>query len=181
MSKEPWLSFGWTKAQYFQFIRSSLRRAFMRYPAGYKAAEPYTRTFDALLKNGKTKKQKEVQCQICKDWFKISHTQMDHVTPCGSLKEFSDFEPFISTLFCATDNLVPLCKATCHPIKTLADKNGISFSEAALAKKVIESLKLSAKVQQVILSGYGFNSCTNAAKRKAAWTEIHTKGEAIEK
>lgn len=174
MSKEPWLTFGWTKTQYFQFIRSALRRAFMRYPAGYKAMEPYTRIVDVLQKNGKIKKQKEVECQMCKGWFKPSHVQMDHVTPCGSLKGYEDFEPFVSTLFCGTDNLAPLCKETCHPIKTLADKNGISITEAETLKEIIRICKLPTKeiIDYCKQHGYNAQQLSNAEKRKQAVTAI---------
>lgn len=168
MNKQPWETFGWTKTQYFQFIRSNLRRAFMRYPASYKAIEPYTRTFNVTLKNGKTKKQKEVECQMCKGWFKVSHVQMDHKIPCGTLKDYSDLEAFISTLYCSTENLEPLCKETCHPIKTLADKNGISLEEAKVAKRIIEICKLPPKELLAFLLTYGYSgeAVSNAAKRK---------------
>ena len=105
----------WTEARYFQFIRTALRGAWTRYPVKHQV----------LRKAGKPVKGKrhktEYQCNECKGWFMGKEVQVDHVTPAGSLKEYSDLPKFVETLFCEADNLQVLCK-DCHKKKTDAER-----------------------------------------------------------
>lgn len=105
----------WTEARYWQFIRSALRRAFMRYPV--KTA--------VLNENRKTVKGKrhkfEYQCASCKKWYMNKEVQVDHITPAGSLKSYDDLPQFVETLFCEGDNLQILC-LDCHKAKTRQER-----------------------------------------------------------
>lgn len=108
----------WTSARYFGFIRSALRRAWTRYPVRYqamdKAKQPYT---------GKDKRTKWVyKCKQCKELFKSTEVQVDHIKPAGTLKDYKDLPSFVQNLFCEADNLQVLCKE-CHKEKTLKERN----------------------------------------------------------
>lgn len=99
----------WTKARYFSFIRSALRKAWSRYPVRFQvlkaASKPYT---------GKdTRRKWSYKCAQCKKWFMQKDVEVDHITPCGSLKEYTDLPRFVATLFCEEDNLRVVCKP-CH-------------------------------------------------------------------
>lgn len=99
----------WTKARFFSFIRSALRRTFIRWPPNYAARKlarrPYT---------GKNKLQKwEYQCAHCRKWHLGKNTQIDHIVPCGSLQSFDDLPGFTKRLLCEADGLQLLCKP-CH-------------------------------------------------------------------
>tara|TARA_R100000951_G_scaffold63860_3_gene53624 strand:+ start:4178 stop:4546 length:369 start_codon:yes stop_codon:yes gene_type:complete len=108
---KPYNGGEWTKARYFGFIRSNLRRA--RYPVIYKVKKAAERPY-----KGDNKRQKyEYQCAICKKWHMGKNVQVDHIKPCGSLKEFSDLPRFVETLYCEADNLRVLCK-DCHQVIT---------------------------------------------------------------
>lgn len=172
-NNEPWDSFGWSKAQYFNFLRSNMRRAFIKYPAGYACLEPYTTFEYTTYKNGKPKKQKWIRCARCGKLNIPSHIQVDHEVPCGSLKGFDDLERFISTLFCGTDNLVPLCKDTCHATKTLAEKQAVSFEQAKLIKEAITFSKLPVATQLSKLKELGIwdKGITNADKRRQCYQQ----------
>jgi 5-methylcytosine-specific restriction endonuclease McrA len=105
----------WTEAKYFQFIRSTLRNSFSRYPVKYqvlKASQRYV--------TGQRHKY-EHQCAKCKEWFKGKEVQVDHIKPAGSLKCYDDLPSFVSNLFCEADNLQVLCKA-CHKTKTAEER-----------------------------------------------------------
>lgn len=111
----------WTKARYWSFIRSALRRAWSKYPVRYqvltKAKVPY---------KGKDKRRKfNYRCAHCQKLFKQGDVQVDHILPCGSLNDYEDLPRFVSRLLCEEDNLQVLC-SKCHDKKTKEDKeNGL--------------------------------------------------------
>lgn len=108
----------WTKARYFAFIRSALRRAWQKYPVKWQvlgaSASPNDGRFDSRTK-------KMYQCNVCKNWFKAKDVQVDHIKPAGTLKEYKDLPEFVSTLFCEEDNLQVICKE-CHDAKTKEER-----------------------------------------------------------
>lgn len=107
----------WTKARYFSFIRSALRRASSKYPVKWQVLEKARRPF-----RGKDKRTKwEYQCNSCKHWFKTKDVQVDHIIPAGSLRDYEDLAGFVERLFCEEDNLQVLCN-TCHDVKTAKEK-----------------------------------------------------------
>jgi 5-methylcytosine-specific restriction endonuclease McrA len=107
---------GWSDARYWQYIRSSLRRAWSRYPPKY----------EALAKSRRPSHRKglkwEYQCKECSNWFKGTEVQVDHILPAGSLRSFDECGIFIDRLFCTSDNLQVLCKP-CHALKTKSERN----------------------------------------------------------
>jgi 5-methylcytosine-specific restriction endonuclease McrA len=107
----------WTSARYFSFIRSALRRAFVKYPVRYQALEKARRLSELSDKRTKW----EYQCNHCKKWFKQKDIQVDHIKECGSLKTYRDLPRFVKTLFCEAGNLQVLCKP-CHKGKTYEKK-----------------------------------------------------------
>lgn len=99
----------WTEARYYGFIRSTLRRASLRWPPRGDAMKNNRRTY-----TGEDKRTKwEHQCAICAKWFKAKEIEIDHIKPCGALTCDADLTIFISRLFCEEDNLRKLCKS-CH-------------------------------------------------------------------
>lgn len=99
----------WTEARYWGFIRSGLRRMWMRWPAQYAvrraAARPYA---------GPNKRQQwEFLCAHCKEWVMGKETNVHHKTPCGTLKCFADLAGFVERLFCEPHELELVCKR-CH-------------------------------------------------------------------
>ena len=111
---------GWTESRYWGFLRGLLRRGFQRFPNKYKAL--------ARSKKGRG----EYECASCRGKYKSKEVSVDHIIPCGSLKQWEDLAPFIKTLFCTTDNLQVLCKE-CHDYKSLRDR-GMSDEDIELVK-----------------------------------------------
>ena len=106
----------WTKSRYFSFIRSALRRAWTKYPVKFKVLRAAQRSY-----KGDNKRQKyEYQCAMCEDWYKQNEVEVDHIKPCGSLKEYEDLPEFVKTLFCEEDNLRVVCKP-CHKTITYGE------------------------------------------------------------
>lgn len=105
-----------TEGQFFQKIRSALRRTFRFWKpitdAAERAARPYS---------GPNKRQKkEYQCNHCKNWFMRKYVQVDHIVECGALNKYEDIVPFIINLTKENpSDYQVLCKE-CHSIKTKA-------------------------------------------------------------
>lgn len=103
----------WTTARKFSFIRSALRRAFVRWPPNYAARRDARRAYCGTRKNQKW----EFQCAKCGGWFIQRNTQIDHKKECGTLRRYEDLPGFAARLFCEKDGLQVLCKP-CHKAKT---------------------------------------------------------------
>ena len=102
----------WTEAKYWQFIRSALRQATMKYPVIQNFKKKGRRSV-----TGKRHKY-EYKCAECGKWFKDKEISVDHRIPAGSLKTYDDLPGFVERLFCEEDNLQILCKDKCHQAKT---------------------------------------------------------------
>lgn len=105
-----------TKSAFFGQIRSSLRRIWM-YSANRRTALNQARR---LNKSGVRRIKYEYQCELCESWFFGTDVAVDHIIPCGSLKEFHDMPSFCDRLFCLPDGLRVLCKE-CHKEVTRAE------------------------------------------------------------
>lgn len=99
----------------FTFLRSGLRRLWMRWPARSEAIK-----MARIAVEGK-RHRFEVPCAKCGKLHKIKDVQVDHKIQCGSLKDWEDIEPFTRNLFCAVEGLQCLCKE-CHKVKTKEER-----------------------------------------------------------
>ena len=107
----------WTKARYYQFLRSALRQAFSRYPVKYQVKDAAKRE----LKHRKGRQKYEYQCAHCLGWFAGKEVEVDHIVGAGSLKDFDDLPGFVARMFCEADGLQVLCRP-CHKTKTMEDR-----------------------------------------------------------
>lgn len=99
----------WTEARFWSFLRSALRRAFVRWPANYQARNAARRP----AQGGAPRLKWQYKCSMCGKWFPAKETQLHHTEECGQLKDFSDLPVFVERLFCEADKLALLCKP-CH-------------------------------------------------------------------
>ena len=107
----------WTEAAFWNFIRSGLRQTSRRWPPRYDALKDARVPYE-----GKDKRRKWVFiCSKCHNGFKSTEVQVDHIVPCGKLKNWNDMAVFAEKLFCEKDGLRVLCKG-CHQIITNAEK-----------------------------------------------------------
>lgn len=85
-----------TEAAFFGLLRNILRIGFKRRWIPLQVALQKARRPSQNLSN---KRQKwEYQCANCKEWFKGTEVEIDHVIPCGSLRCWEDVVPFIQKL-----------------------------------------------------------------------------------
>ncbi len=105
---KPRASSHWTEARYWAFLRSGLRRLWLRsWPPRTHALRAARRPYE-----GPNKRQRfEHQCAICKRWWAAKEVQVDHIEPCGNIDK--DVAGFVARLFCEVDGLRVCCK-DCH-------------------------------------------------------------------
>ena len=110
----PYAGGRWSEAKYKAFVRSALRKAYMKWPVKQDvliaAREP-----DPAPKHGS---KWIYQCASCGHWWHMKEVAVDHIHEVGSM---ADMNVFIATLFCEEDNLQVLCDG-CHRVKTKATK-----------------------------------------------------------
>ena len=95
--------------KFWQYLRSILRRAFLRYPTRVQCI-----TSNRIPYEGDNKRRKwSAICELCSGEFKLSEVQVDHIEPCGSLLGVDDVGSFILRLFCGVEGLRVVCKP-CH-------------------------------------------------------------------
>lgn len=108
----------WSRAKYFAFIRSGLRRLWSKYPIKFEVKKKVRRKSQSSNKRLKW----EFSCAICKGWFPDKFTTVDHLEPCGSLSSYDDLPRFVEKLLCGEDNLQVLCDS-CHQLKTNKERS----------------------------------------------------------
>lgn len=159
-----------TESAYLAWIRSALRSKSLRWPPRAEALKLARRAY-----KGEIKQQKwEYQCAICQNWYKAKEVVVDHYpVEAGSILSVEDIGPFANNLYCEVDNLRVLDK-NCHDCHTLAQKQGITFNEAAIEKEVIAIMKQPVKDILAFCQDYEYDvsKLTNAAKRKQAVQSI---------
>jgi len=164
-----------TESQYLAWIRSALRSKWLRWPPraeAYKAAQ-------VAYKGPQARRKYSYKCAICGGLFAQKDTQCDHYpVDAGSILSVADIGAFCNNLYCETSNLRIVCKE-CHGVHTYASKHGLSFDEAKIEKLVIEWSKKPVKqiVQMMAAHGYTANELSNAAKRRAALTEVFNRNK----
>lgn len=176
--KEPWEQCPdvWkTKAQFFQWMRGQMRRAWSRHPV--KVAYMAKHRVRAPLGRVTVKNPKGLvwgcQCEHCKQEFKQTECEVDHIDAAGSFKGWEDFEAWMHKLMHINfDSIRIVCKE-CHRIISYAERMGISFEEAKLEKKVIAFGLLKPAVQRKRLDALELvgNCQANKDSRKATYRQ----------
>lgn len=103
----------WTEAKYWSFVRSLLRKGWLRYPVRTHVLNQGRRVVTGQ------RHRFEYRCAACLDWFMGKEVEVDHIVPCGNLKD--DPGAFIQRLYCEPKDLQILCKP-CHQVKTQQEK-----------------------------------------------------------
>ena len=115
------------------------------------------------------------QCAITGDIIPLTKAEVDHKTGNHSLRTVDDIAEFIKGIVLIGDEDLQIVSKDVHKIKSHAEKQGITFEDAMIEKKVIAFGKLSTEEQkQKLTEIYGsdkISSLTNKSKRLAAYKE----------
>lgn len=120
-----------------------------------------------------TRRRFKIQCNICKQWFTKTDVDVDHIHGEHKFTELSQAMDWTnSILTVGFSDLQMLCNITCHPIKTLAESQHISFEQATILKKVIawENDKSIDHKQFLIDVGFKESEVSNKPKRRILYT-----------
>jgi len=105
-----------TESEYFSMILSSLRRTTRFWKPVLIALEKARRP-----NNSDNKRLKyQYQCNLCKAWCPRSLVQVDHIVPCGGIKNYESIVPWLKRAHVEKGFQV-LCKE-CHKIKTKKER-----------------------------------------------------------
>lgn len=109
----------WTRAAFWGFVRSNLRKMSQRWPPLASQALLLRRRKSEHPTNKLLKW--EYQCTECRGWFARKDTHLDHIEACGSLKSFDDLPGFVRRLLCEVQGIRVSC-TTCHKARHDAEK-----------------------------------------------------------
>ncbi|URC15304.1 endonuclease [Paraglaciecola Antarctic GD virus 1] len=159
--------------QMCQILRSNVRKTWMQSPTRLLKLE-MARIADM---DPTTRTKWKCECEHCNELFKMDEVEVDHIKGEHALSTLSEIEKFARSILDVTlDDLQVFCKP-CHEIKTYAERYGMTFEEAKLAKVVIRWVKMiPVDAQKLLLLGYGYDlaAVSNAANRKKSYRNYLT-------
>lgn len=160
-SNKPWLTDEgkkiWkTEAQYWGWIRGAIRRLWSDYPLRKEWKSCQLRPISEEEKESKKyhpSTKNLGKCHYCGEWFAGSKLECDHKVSSSGCTSKDQAEAFL--WYCGGgvgEDWVLSCKP-CHSIKTLSDRNDVTFEEARLLQQVIQMEK--EKTLVAFLEQYG--------------------------
>ena len=170
---EPWTEYPdvWkTEAAFFSWLRGALRRAvWEKYPPKLifknENCHPPPDGYTGRAKSGN-------YCALSDDWEGKSKLEVDHIIGNAQFKSWDDLLPFVEHL-CARGKKrgqeFQLVTKEAHKIKSYAERQGIPYEEAVIAKEVISICKGDDKQW---LTERGVVPASNLEKRKVQIREV---------
>lgn len=172
----PWKEYPeiWkTEAKFWAWLRGGLRR-------GLWEKSPIKISFKNANvskppKGLETRAKTGTECSLSGEWTGKSKLEVDHKIGNVSLKAVDDILDFILHLIPSYKDLQLVSKEA-HKVKSYAERYGLTYEEALVAKKVIASTKKSTASQIKELTGLGYPaSMTSNAKKRRECYEDHYK------
>lgn len=170
--KDPWgPETPWKNSvAFFTYLRGCLRKCWSTNPIKHNLIKKKRKQIPNPNPNGKKATVFGFTCEMCSTDHIISNGQVDHKTPAGSLRKTEDIQGFVERLLYVTeDDLRLICKG-CNSALAYGDKQGITYEEAIVAKKVIELFKQKKDIQ--FLKDRGITPASNAKLRKEQIREV---------
>lgn len=164
---EIWAS----ESKFWAWLRGNLRKAVwnkspikIRYKNS--VCEPPPSWYKGKAKSG-------AHCALSGEWEGKSKLEIDHLKGNVPLSNEEHVLAFIQHLIPPPNSLQPVTKDA-HRIKSYAERQGITFEEAKVAKAVIAKGKQSVKKQkdELLANGFVEDEISNAAKRKECYVKL---------
>ena len=151
-------------------LRSAIRAVWMKHDT--KLSYLYEHTIPDM--NPETRTKWLVQCECCKEMFKLADVEINHRKGENPLRTLEDVLPFAqSILGVSYDDIEILCKG-CHSIHTYSERYGMDFESAKKEKLVIEKINQTVAKQKKELLAAGFKAAdiSNEEKRREAYRKL---------
>ena len=148
-------------------IRSAIRQVWMKHPS--KLALLYDKTIPDMDDSTRTKWL--IECECCKNTFKLSDVEVNHRKGENTLKTLDDILPFATSILgISHEDLEILCKP-CHSAYTYSERYNVTLEEAFKEKEVISKLKQTVAKQKAELKKLGFtpSETSNEDKRRECY------------
>lgn len=183
--KKPWEVPGvpWkSEAAFWAWVRGVLRKGWSKHPVKLE----FIKANRKKIKNTNPKSSKThptvwaMECAICHEDVLQKDIEIDHISDTGgTFTGLDDIKDYAAYLFLIDFTTIRSVCKPCHSIVTHAQKHGISFEEAKVAKAVIEFLKKDKKLVLAFLAENGYNgdSVSNATKRKKLVEKLFREGK----
>lgn len=112
-----------TEAMFRSWVRSQLRKLSQKWKPLYSSKKNKRLEATDIDRERWSDRIKYVwECEECKDRVPDSLICVDHIVPCGSLRDIEkDAGPFLLRMLCEEDGFQMLCKK-CHKVKTMEEK-----------------------------------------------------------
>jgi 5-methylcytosine-specific restriction endonuclease McrA len=168
-----------TRSAFFSWLKGLIRKGWSTHPVKIK----HLKKNRIKIENPNEKSKKRFpfiagqKCCICGELFPEKECQVDHILEeTASLTSLDDVKSCVEKLLVVKDSdLRTLCKG-CHSIVTLQQKIGVSFEEAAIEQRVINTLKNKAEALDLLRkSGYTGDAVSNESKRRKLLRELLSK------
>jgi hypothetical protein len=179
--KDPWgEGTPWKNSTaFFTYLRGCLRKAWSNNPIKHNLLKKKRRQIPNPNPKGKKPTVWGFDCSMCNNTFPMSECQVDHIEAAGSLNCTEDIQGFVERLLYVTeDDLRLVCKG-CNSALVLSDKQGISFEEALIEKRIIAIVKSKQDKQWLINNGVvpGGNQAARRKQIKQRMEEINNGSE----
>ena len=164
----PWKS----SVAFFTYLRGCLRKAWSRNPIKLEVLKKKRKRISNPNPRGAIKEVWGFDCAVCEKTLPLKEGQVDHIVPAGSLTRVEDIQGFVQRLlFVREEDLRLVCK-DCNSTLAYAERQGLSFEEAQLQKRVITITKKPAAEIKAWLLAKGCTPASNAAARRKQIKEV---------
>lgn len=142
--KTPWGYEGspWKNSTaFFTYLRGCLRKAWSRHPVKLNLLKKMRKQIPNPNLRGNKETVWGCECSVCHKDFVMKEINVDHIVAAGQLNKTEDIQGFVERLLYVTeDDLRCVCKG-CNSALAYADKQGISYEQAAAEKQAILIIK----------------------------------------
>jgi 5-methylcytosine-specific restriction endonuclease McrA len=185
VNKTPWEECPqiWaTQAQYFNWLRGSLRKIWSDYPLRKEFKNETLRPVTPEERKAKVfhPSTKNVgECVFCHEWFAGSKLEVDHKVSSEGCTNFVEANDFLWYCARASKEEMQLACNPCHKIETYREQRGITFEEARVEKLAIAFIKdAGKKITHILTEEYNFSpdQVSNDRKRRGAVKELIVGG-----
>lgn len=131
-----------TQSIFFSWIRGGVRRSLWnRHPIKLEFLKNNRKRIVNPNPKGKISHVWGGECSLCNRDFPLKDIEVDHKKGNHSLNKIEDIQKFIEGIVLVTENDLQLICKPCHKAKSMSEKQGISFEEANVSRKIIEIVK----------------------------------------